>query len=306
MSAAPLTRLAPAKVNLFLHVTARRPGGAGHAGYHELESLVVFARDEAASDGLSAAAADMLSLTLQGPQAVALQAASLQDGMDNLVLRAARLLQPMASGARQGAQITGAQITLVKNLPVASGIGGGSADAAATLHLLRALWNLKIDDEALSQAALQLGADVPVCLLGRAAMMSGIGEKLQPIDSLPPIWLVLVNPGVALDTKDVFDALGGRFGPAMPLERTPDSAADLAILLRARRNDLEAPARYLAPEIDPVLAALRAQAGCLLSRLSGSGPTCFGLFGSKKEADFAARNLSRAYPKWWVAATAAG
>lgn len=301
MNAAPLTRLAPAKINLFLHVTGRRPAGSDHAGYHELESLVVFARDEAACDSIAVAAAEALTLTLEGPQAMALQAAALQDGMDNLVLRAGHLLQPMiTSGPR------GATLTLTKTLPVASGIGGGSADAAATLHALRALWNIAMDDDALSQAALQLGADVPVCLGSRAVVMSGIGESLAPVPELPPIWLVLVNPGVALSTRDVFGALAGRFGPAMPLERRPDSAADLAILLRARRNDLEAPARYLVPEIDPVLAALRAQAGCLLSRLSGSGPTCFGLFATKKDADFAARNLSRAHPKWWVAATAAG
>jgi len=301
MNAAPLTRLAPAKINLFLHITGRRPAGGDHVGYHELESLVVFARDETASDSITAAPADELTLTLDGPQAMALQAAALQDGMDNLVLRAARLLQPMIAGGRKGAALT-----LRKILPVASGIGGGSVDAAAALHVLRALWKIDIDDAALTQAALQLGADVPVCLGSRAVVMSGIGEHLAPVPELPPIWLVLVNPGIALSTRDVFGALAGRFGPAMPLERRADSAADLAILLRARRNDLEAPARYLVPEIDPVLAALKAQAGCLLSRLSGSGPTCFGLFAAKKDADFAARNLSRAYPKWWVAATAAG
>ncbi len=301
MNAAPLSRLAPAKVNLFLHVTGRRPAGGAHTGYHELESLVVFARDAAASDHVAVAPADALTLTLDGPQAMALQAASLQEGTDNLVLRAARLLQPMI-----GAGPRGATLTLTKNLPVASGIGGGSADAAAALQVLRALWKIPVDDEALAQAALQLGADIPVCLRGRAVVMSGIGETLVPVPDLPPLWLVLVNPGVPLPTRDVFGALAGRFGPAMPLDRKPDSAADLAILLRARRNDLEAPARYLVPEIDPVLAALKAQAGCLLSRLSGSGPTCFGLFAAKKDADFAARNLSRAYPKWWVAATAAG
>lgn len=301
MNGAPLTRLAPAKVNLFLHVTGRRPAGGDHAGYHELESLVVFARHHAACDSVTAAAADSLSLTLDGPHAMALQAASLQNRMDNLVLRAAKLLQPMIIGGAKGATLT-----LTKTLPVASGIGGGSADAAATLHVLRALWTIGIDDDALAQAALQLGADVPVCLASRAARMSGIGEHVAPLQDLPPFWLVLANPGVALETKDVFKALAGRFGPAMPLERRPDSAADLAILLRARRNDLEAPARYLAPEIDPVLAALKAQAGCLLSRLSGSGPTCFGLFAAEKDAGFAARNLSRAYPKWWVAATPAG
>lgn len=295
MTAAGLSRLAPAKINLFLHVTGRRRADAPQAGYHELESLVVFAQDVAACDRIAVAPADTITLAVDGPQAAALAAA--QD--DNLVLRAARRLQAMCAGK-------GAAITLTKTLPVASGIGGGSADAAATLHALRALWQIELDDDALAGAALPLGADIPACLLGRAAIMAGIGEQLSALPPLPPIWLVLANPGVTLATKDVFAALAGQFGPPAPLDRRPDSAADLAILLRARRNDLEAPARFLAPEIDPVLAALKAQAGCLLARLSGSGATCFGLFAEKRDADFAARNLSRAYPKWWVAATAAG
>lgn len=294
MSGTVLSRLAPAKINLFLHVTGRR-----NDGYHELESLAVFAQDEAACDRIAAAPAEAISLNIDGPQAKILQA----DSQDNLVLRAAALLQPMnlQTGAAKGAALS-----LTKNLPVASGIGGGSADAAAALHCLRALWQIELDDESLSQAALQLGADVPVCLQGRAMLMQGVGERLTPMPDLPAFWLVLANPGVALETKDVFAALAGNFSAAQPFERRPDSAADLAILLRARRNDLEAPARFLAPEIDPVLAALKAQAGCLLARLSGSGATCFGLFAEKKEADFAARNLARAYPRWWVAATAAG
>lgn len=294
MSSAGLSRLAPAKINLFLHVTGRRPAQGLQAGYHELESLVVFAQDAEACDRIAVSNADTLSLTLDGPQAAALT----ENRDDNLVLRAARQLQAMNG--------KGAAIALTKTLPVASGIGGGSADAAATLHALRALWQIEVDDDTLGHMAAQLGADVPVCLFGRAAMMTGIGEQIVAQPALPPFWLVLVNPGVALATKDVFAALAGQFGPSMPLERRPDSAADLAILLRARRNDLEAPARFLAPEIDPVLAALKAQNGCLLARLSGSGTTCFGLFAEKRDADFAARNLSRAYPKWWTTATAAG
>ena len=293
MNSAGLTRLAPAKINLFLHVTGRRPAQGPQAGYHELESLVVFAQDIAACDRIAVSPAETLSLTLDGPQAGAL--AGSHD--DNLVLRAARQLQAMNGRT--------AAIALTKTLPVASGIGGGSADAAATLHALRALWQIEVDDDTLARMAAQLGADVPVCLFGRAAMMTGIGEQIvaQP---LPPLWLVLANPGIALATREVFSALAGQYGPPMPFERRPDSAADLAILLRARRNDLEAPARFLAPEIDPVLAALKAQKGCLLARLSGSGATCFGLFAEKRDAEFAARNLSRAYPKWWTAATAAG
>lgn len=258
----------------------------------------MFARDAAACDRLSVAPSENLALTIGGPQATGLACDD-----DNLVLRAARLLQPMNLLTGPG---RGAALALHKTLPLASGIGGGSADAAATLHCLRALWQIGIDDDTLAAAALQLGADVPACLHSRAAMMGGIGETILPVSGLPAFWLVLANPGVALATKDVFGALAGQFGPARPLPRRPASAADLAILLRERRNDLEAPARYLAPEIDPVLAALRAQAGCLLARLSGSGATCFGLFATRKEADFAARNLGRAHPQWWVVATEAG
>lgn len=296
---AGLSRLAPAKINLFLHVTGRRPAGGPQAGYHELESLVVFAQELAACDRITVAPADTLSLTLDGPQAGALT----DSRDDNLVLRAARLLQGMNGETVRSA---GAAISLTKTLPVASGIGGGSADAAATLHALRALWQIEVDDDTLGRMAAELGADVPVCLFGRAAMMTGFGEQIAAQPDLPPFWLVLANPGIALATRDVFSALAGQYGSSMPFERRPDSAADLAILLRARRNDLEAPARFLAPEIDPVLAALKAQGGCLLARLSGSGATCFGLFAEKREAEFAARNLSRAYPKWWVAATAVG
>lgn len=297
MNMAGLSRLAPAKINLFLHITGRRPAQGPKAGYHELESLVVFAQDIAACDRIAVAPADTLGLTLDGPQAGALS----QD--DNLVLRAARLLQAV-NGLKTSP--AGAAISLTKILPVASGIGGGSADAAATLHALRALWQIEVDDDTLGRMAAELGADVPVCLFGRAAMITGIGEQIVAQPDLPSFWLVLANPGIALATRDVFSALAGQYGPLMPFERRPDSAADLAILLRARRNDLEAPARFLAPEIDPVLAALKAQSGCLLARLSGSGATCFGLFAEKRDAEFAARNLARAYPKWWVAATAAG
>ncbi len=283
-------RLAPAKINLFLHVTHKRPNG-----YHELESLVVFARDPAASDTLAVAPDAQLALDIDGPFGDGLAAEP-----DNLVLRAARLLaadRPL-----------GARLSLRKNLPLASGIGGGSADAAAALRLLNQFWQLGHDDDALARLGLALGADLPVCLLGQPAQMRGMGEILLPLANslgpLPPAWLVLVNPGVALPTREVFAALNGATSPADPLPRCPGSAADLAILLRQRRNDLEAPARFLAPAIDPVLAALKAQSGCLLARLSGSGATCFGLFAEARLAEHAARGLGRAQPGWWVAATA--
>lgn len=284
---APFAEPAPAKVNLFLHVTGRRSDG-----YHLLESLAVFARDPPAIDQLEAEPAAQLTVSLHGPFADALRAVA----DDNLVLRAARALD----GAR------GAALRLTKTLPVASGIGGGSADAAAALRLLNRIWKLGLDGPALASKGFALGADLPVCLRSRATVMRGIGEQLDDAPPLPPFWLVLVNPGIALETRDVFGALNGRFGPAQPLLRAPDSAADLAILLRERRNDLEAPARYLAPEIDQVLAALSAQAGCLLARMSGSGATCFGLFAEPRHAEIAARNIGRARTAWWVVATGAG
>ena len=285
---------APAKINLFLHITGKRPDG-----YHRLESLAVFARDEAACDTLRAEPADDLSLTIDGPFAAALQG----DQAENLVLRAARALADVAGIAPK------ARLTLTKRLPLASGIGGGSADAAAALKALRRLWRLDMDDAGLDDAGLaaiglKLGADIPVCLQSRPMLMTGIGEILQPAPALPAAWLVLANPGVSLATKDVFAALAGHFEPEQPLEDAPASAADLAIQLRARRNDLEPPARFLASEIDPVLAALRGQGGCLLARLSGSGATCFGLFAEARLAQIAAQGLSRAHPAWWVAATA--
>ncbi|WP_428247626.1 4-(cytidine 5'-diphospho)-2-C-methyl-D-erythritol kinase [Ferrovibrio sp.] len=284
-------RLAPAKVNLFLHITARRPDG-----YHELESLVVFARDEAAADRVTVTPAADLTLAIDGPFAAGLAA---DDG--NLVLRAAHLLR---GDLRRDGNPLGAKLTLTKNLPVASGIGGGSADAAAVLHLLNEQWRLGHDTAALARIGLRLGADLPVCVQGKPAVMTGIGEQVAPLDSLPPAWLVLVNPGIALPTREVFMALNGATGPAQPLPRPPASAADLAILLRERRNDLEAPARFLSSAIDPVLAALKAQSGCLLARLSGSGATCFGFFAEQRLAEHAARMLARAHPDWWVVATA--
>jgi len=295
MSAAtPWSGPAPAKINLFLHVLGRRPDG-----YHDLESLVVFARDAAAADHLKIdpAPAD-LSLQLDGPFAAGLAAAP----GDNLVLRAAAALR-QATGCAAGAALT-----LTKNLPVASGIGGGSADAAAALHGLNALWGLGLDGRALAVIGRGLGADLPVCLMGQPSLMTGTGETLAPCPPLPPLWAVLVNPGVTLSTGAVFGALNGRADGAAPPLRPPSlrpaaSAADLAIQLRQCRNDLEGPARFLCTEIDPVLVSLRAQGGCLLARMSGSGATCFGLFGAARQAQVAAAALQRAHPDWWVCHT---
>lgn len=268
------TEFAPAKVNLTLHVTGRRADG-----YHLLDSLVVFA---GVGDRVSASLADEASLVVTGPMA-----AGLSGEGDNLVLRAARLMG------------VAARIGLEKVLPVSSGIGGGSADAAATLRLLA-----RLSGRALPGAAevLALGADVPVCLQGRAVRMTGIGEGLGAVPALPEAWLVLVNPGVGVSTPAVFKALARADNAPMPRE-VPKmrSAAELAAFLSMQRNDLEAPAMALQPVIGRVKAALSAQPGCRVARMSGSGATCFGLFDDPLAAHAAARTIRAAEPAWWVA-----
>lgn len=285
MSAPPVGALpagaleaAPAKLNLYLHVVGKRADG-----YHRLDSLVVFT---ATGDTLRVEPADTLSLSIDGPFAAGLSA-----GDDNLVMKAARAL---GTG--------GARLTLTKNLPVASGIGGGSADAAAALRLLRRHWRLDISDAQLHAIAAALGADVPVCLRAQPAFLGGIGEELTPAPPLPPVGIVLVNPGLPLPTPTVFAARSGPFSPAARFSEAPRDAASLAALLAERRNDLEAPAIALVPAIATVLAALRATPGCRLARLSGSGATCFGLYDTPETASHAAAALARG-PHWWVSAT---
>ena len=275
-----------AKINLFLHVTGRRDDG-----YHLLDSLAVFAE---AADVLSVAPAPALRLSLSGPFAPALQA----EGDDNLVLRAARGL--IAPGEQRGAHLT-----LDKRLPVASGIGGGSADAAAALRLLHRFWSPeRVDRAALHALAARLGADVPVCLDSRTARMQGTGEILRQAPRMPPsLGLVLVNCGEAVSTQTVFRARAqqGDTGFRAPASLPPgwDDAACLSATLAGLANDLEAAARRLCPGIDTALAALGALPGCRLARMSGSGATCFGLFDNPQEARAAAAH--RGWPQaWWV------
>ncbi len=281
-SVAPLSFPAPAKVNLYLHVTGRRADG-----YHELDSLIAFA---GVGDTVTVGPADDLSLAVDGPFADRLPPAP-----DNLVLRAARRL---ARAAGVGA----AAITLTKRLPVASGLGGGSADAAATLRALARLWDLPADDGRLKDLALGLGADVPACLGGTCAFVGGIGERLRPAPPLPPAWLVLANPGVPLATAAVFAGRAGAFSRPGPFDDVPADAPGLAALLAARRNDLTEAATARAPAVGEALAALEAEAGSLLARMSGSGATCFALFAGAGEAHAAAKRIATAHPGWWVAA----
>ncbi|MBX5452343.1 MAG: 4-(cytidine 5'-diphospho)-2-C-methyl-D-erythritol kinase [Acidobacteriia bacterium] len=268
---------APAKVNLFLHILGKRADG-----YHLLESLVVFA---AAADTLSLTQAETLSLQVAGPFAQAL------DDSENLVLRAVK-----AWGERSGI-IPNAALKLVKNLPVAAGLGGGSADAAAALRLLARRYAPLAKAE-LFKVALSLGADVPVCLRSRPARISGVGEHVAEAPKLPTFGLVLANPGIKLATASVFRAHS--LPPSEPVRLPPFwlNARKMAEDLRPLRNDLEQAACALCPPIAEVLAAIAATEGCLLARMSGSGPTCFGLYERAEQAKRAAELLPKSWWRW--------
>lgn len=270
-AAAPLAiEHAPAKINLFLHVTGRRADGL-----HLLDSLVVFG-----------SIGDSVTLTPDpGFRAIGPEARSVPDGADNSCRRAARLM-----GGGMG-------ITLAKELPVGGGIGGGSADAAAVIRAMHRLGRPLPSPDAI----LALGADVPVCVHGGPARMQGVGERITPV-RVPPLALVLANPRVPVATAAVFRALVHRDNPKAP-PLPPGAAADvrrLAAWLEDQRNDLEAPARALVPAIDDVLSALRVLPGCLLARMSGSGATCFGLFETGRAAEQGAARLLEARPRWWI------
>jgi 4-diphosphocytidyl-2-C-methyl-D-erythritol kinase len=283
-----------AKVNLTLRVVGRRVDG-----YHDLESLVAFAD---CADRLSLTPGSELHLATSGPRAQACGAAA-----DNLVFKAAQLLGQRVPDLKLG------DFILDKVLPVAAGIGGGSADAAAALRLLAQLNGLAIDDARLIEVAKLTGADVPVCLASRACVMTGVGETLLPL-SLPTMPCVMVNPGVGLATRDVFAALGLRNGEllvgasdVMRAAAWPEDGASLedwVEALAAGSNDLEAPATRLQPVIGEVLSVLGASNGAWLVRMSGSGATCFAIFENIPEARRAAQKIQLDHPTWWVHAGA--
>lgn len=277
MAIRPVRDPAPAKLNLCLHVTGRRADG-----YHLLDSLVVFAD---IADEVQIAPGTGLNLFLTGPESGGLTAEP-----DNLVLRAARLMG-----------VVDADLRLEKRLPVASGIGGGSADAAATLRALARLTGKPLPSP---DDVLQLGADVPVCLSGRPARMSGIGETLTPLPDLPPLWVVLVNPRVPVPTPQVFAALTSRENPALPGIPQDSLATAQGFtdwLATQTRNDLVAPALRVAPMLGDVQRALAATPDCLLARMSGSGGTHFGLYATAEAAETAAQRLATVHPDWWIA-----
>ncbi|HEY5722419.1 MAG TPA: 4-(cytidine 5'-diphospho)-2-C-methyl-D-erythritol kinase [Allosphingosinicella sp.] len=261
--------VAYAKINLALHVRGRRPDG-----YHRIETIFAFAEE---GDLLRAESADTISLKVEGPFAT-----DIPDGEENLVLRAARAL------AKCGEVTTGAALTLSKRLPVASGIGGGSADAAAALRLLNRLWYLDYNVELLAGIAADLGADVPACVASRSALGRGKGDELDPVEAVPAgTPLLLVNPGVKVATAEVFKRWKG--GDGGPLPRN----------WREGRNDLQAPAEAIAPEIGAVLEMLARQPGATVARMSGSGASCFALFGSESERGVAAARIRAEHPAWW-------
>jgi 4-diphosphocytidyl-2-C-methyl-D-erythritol kinase len=286
-----LVEEAPAKVNLTLRVLGRRADG-----YHEIESLVAFA---GVGDRLSLAPGGALALTVSGPSATQAGATA-----DNLVLKAARALADRVPTVGAGT------FDLDKRLPVAAGLGGGSADAAAALRLLARANKLAADDPLLYAAARATGADVPVCLDPRTRLMRGIGEILSNPFKLPPLQGVLVNPGVALATKAVFARWKPPTTPAVPADLTVLTAMSkrdqLVRFLLNQANDLESAAIALAPVVADVLLALSSQPHCELARMSGSGATCFAVFASAADAIKAAEAVHAEYPNWWVRATALG
>ena len=277
---------APAKVNLWLHVLGRRADG-----YHELDSLVAFAR---IGDRVGFAPGGPLSLTIDGPFG-----AGLAGDADNLILRAARELASRVPGLILGA------FALEKNLPLASGLGGGSSDAAAALRALCAANRLPLDEPRVIAAAEATGSDVPVCLVPRARMMRGRGEIVGPPVGLPEMAVVLVNSGLAVSTPAVFAALALKPGQSERSE-PPRAQSDWPARIAAARNDLQNPAVALAPAVADTLERLAAAPGARRARMSGSGATCFALFDDTAAAARAARVLRRALPDAWVRATRLG
>ncbi len=283
------TAWAPAKVNLYLHV-----GPPGPGGLHPVDSLVMFA-DTRAADRILARPAPHVSLSVEGPGAKQLKHAP-----NNLVLAAAMALRDACD--RTG---LGAGLTLHKVLPIAGGVGGGSSDAAATLLVLNEMWGVEFGEAALERIAIQLGSDVPACVRQRPLVMRGTGDQLIDV-AAPDLPAILVNPGIMLETRKVFDRFDRMGANRTFREMEPpwgEDAERFAIGLAEFRNDLQPAALALCPEIGRSLALMQAQPGCLLARMSGSGPTCFALFGSDAEAAAAAAAIGEAKKKYWVKAT---
>ncbi len=283
----PVCAAAPAKINLSLHVTGRRPDGM-----HTLESLVVFG---GVGDRLQAGPDPDDHLLVDGEFAK-----FIKTDASNLILRALGAFRSRWPDALQ----TGVRIKLVKNLPVAAGIGGGSCDAAATLGILAQMSGMPVSSRELFEVALDLGADVPVCLKKQPALMGGVGEKLGRVPPLPQMHMVLVNPGISASTGEIFSRLSRRNNPPMP--KMPPrfaSAQSLARWLGTTRNDLVEPASGLVPQINELSGFFHNDQNCLFARMSGSGATVFGLYERRRNAVDAAKALQQNWPGYWVCAT---
>lgn len=272
--------LAPAKINLFLHITGKRPDG-----YHCLESLISFAD---IGDEVTLEAADDFILRIDGPFA-----GQLPETSDNLISDAFKRLS-----AETGHPLNVA-VTLTKNLPIGAGIGGGSADAAAAIRLLLKHWNIFVNEEVLNPFLLSIGADVPVCFANQTSFVSGIGEVVEPMGLIEPIPALIVNPGSFLSTPEVFKQGVAQY--SHPIKYiVPTSKDELMAFLKAQHNDLEVPAIACLPVINEVLRKIQEQQGCEFARMSGSGATCFGLFETKEQADLAGKEIRKQHPEWWV------
>ncbi|MCE3232269.1 MAG: ispE [Rickettsiaceae bacterium] len=273
--------LAPAKLNLFLHVTGKREDG-----YHLLESLMI---PLSIGDEVRVGQSDKLELQITGPFA-----ATIANSYDNIVLKAAQLL------AEKAGRKPDVKIALEKNIPVGAGLGGGSADAAAVLKLLNDLWQLGFSTEKLMEIGLELGADVPFCVMGKPALVTGIGEVIKPVDKLPDLNILLVNPNKHLSTPEVFKYEPIIFSDELGLT-IPKDITEFIDLLQKQHNALEANAVSIIPDIAEVLSIIGQQDGCLLARMSGSGATCFGIFNNKASLEMALGAIKKGNPGWWVA-----
>lgn len=279
-----LSANAYAKINLYLHITGKRDDG-----YHLLDGMVIFAD---IYDHIEVHDSEIINVLTLG------EFAGHIDDSENIALLAARLL-----AARADINY-GAEIILTKNLPVAAGIGGGSSDAAAVLKLLNKLWEVNWSDQKLAAISLPLGADVPMCVIGKAAHISGIGEMVKPFSlKLPEMYLLLANPGFKIKSADIYKMGVKNHGGRVDWKDIPEDINGFCSFLSKTRNDLEENAIEAYPIVENVKRTISAQEGCLFARMSGSGPTCFGIFKEKSEADKAAAAIKSANPKWWVKST---
>lgn len=272
---------APAKINLCLHVVGRR-----RDNYHLISSLVIFL---GIFDTISVSESKTLKLNIKGPFAK-----YLGPKKDNSVIKAALALRKFCNLK------TGAEITLTKNLPISSGIGGGSTDCAATIKLLLKLWKIKIGNKELMKLGQSLGADVPVCLIGRPSFIGGIGEDIKTIESFPNIWILLVNPRKQIFTKKIFSNFKKKYSKKVPSSSKLFTLKKLISFLKRSDNDLTSLAVHYAPEIKKILNDLSLTEDCLLSRMSGSGATCFGIFSGKKNVIKAKKTLLKLNPNYWI------